>query len=158
MSAAQIIGVCLALIAMDAPVIAQTMPDPALTPGVVRYLSRSQVCAIRWGRDRRYVTQKMLREVAAAYHVPWERRGEYEFDHLIPRALGGDDKVANLWAQPLQEAKRLKDPLEVKLHRLVCSGQLSLNDAQEEIRRDWQASYVGRIGPLPMTTRRTKKQ
>lgn len=49
---------------------------------------------------------------------------------------------ANLitWLQPWEEARR-KDRVEVKLHCLVCSGQVALADAQHQIVDDWQAAY-----------------
>src|SRR2546425_5639940 len=88
------------------------VPDPQLTPGVARPLTRQHVCTMRWGRDARHVTTKMKQKVAAAYHVPWSQRARYEFDHLIPRELGGDDVIENLWPQPIYEAKHVKDPEE----------------------------------------------
>jgi hypothetical protein len=139
------------LLAVAAPAHAQsphTTVDPVLTPGMVRFLSRSQVCTIKWGLDRRHITEKDKRTVAAWYGVPWEQRGQYEFDHLIPRQLAGADDVRNLWPQPLTEAKKQKDRLENLLHRLVCSGELSLHEAQEEIRRDWRASFDRRLGKV----------
>ena len=55
------------------------------------------------------------------------------FFHVIPLALGGHPrKLDNPELQPWDEAMR-KDRIEVKLHCLVCSGQVSLTDAQREI-------------------------
>jgi hypothetical protein len=68
----------------------------------------------------------------------------YELDHIIPLALGGHPrKVENLALQPWEGengAKR-KDRLEVKLQCLVCSNQVTLREAQQEILEDWQAAY-----------------
>lgn len=118
-------------------------PHRDLTPGVTRPISRHAVCATKWSRDRRHVTEAMKRQVAAAYGVPWSQHANYEFDHLIPRELGGADDVANLWPQKWTGPNnaRQKDRLENALHRAVCAGQLSLSDAQESIRRDWLSSY-----------------
>lgn len=116
-------------------------PDPTFTPGQARQLTRDQVCAIRWGKDRRHVTESMKRQVAAHYRVKWENRAKYEFDHLIPRELGGADDIRNLWPQPLSEAVHKKDPLENVLHRRVCAGEISLEFAQEAISSDWFAAY-----------------
>jgi hypothetical protein len=67
----------------------------------------------------------------------------YELDHIIPLALGGHPrKVENLALQPWEGengAKR-KDRLEVKLQCLVCSNQVTLREAQQEILEDWQAA------------------
>ena len=105
----------------------------ALTPGALRPLSTSQVCRTRWSLDRRHVTLTMKRAVAAAYGVRWADRGRYEFDHLIPRELGGADAVANLWPQRWPDAK-VKDREENRLHRAVCAGQIPLGEAQERMR------------------------
>lgn len=117
--------------------IALALPRPALTPGAARPLSAAVVCGTPWGADRRHVTQGMRRRVARAYGIDWAQRGRYEFDHLIPRELGGADTVENLWPQPWAEA-RLKDRQENRLHRAVCSGRISLAEAQRAIRNpEW---------------------
>jgi hypothetical protein len=65
----------------------------------------------------------------------------YELDHIVPLALGGHPRALdNLQLQPWPEAKR-KDRLEVKLQCLVCSGQVSLEEAQTAIATDWEAAY-----------------
>jgi len=118
-------------------------PNPDLTPGLTRPLSQETICTTKWGLDRRRVTVAMKREVATAYSVPWERRREYEFDHLIPRSLGGADASLNLWPQPWvgDYGARKKDRLEVRLGKLVCGGALSLDVARDAIVTDWVAAY-----------------
>ena len=110
------------------------VPDRTLTPGLVRPLSTATVCATKWGRDRRHVTEAMRRQVFAAYGIAWANRAQYEVDHDIPRELAGADAMANLWPQPLAEA-RIKDREENRLHRAVCAGQINLISAQEQMRR-----------------------
>lgn len=117
-----------------------TVPDPALTPGTVLSLTRTQVCSIRWGKDRRHVTEAMKQQVAAVYGL---RRSDIkaagkgpccEFDHKIPRELAGADDVKNLWPQPWAEAHR-KDLRENQLHVAVCNGSITLTAAQNEMRQ-----------------------
>jgi hypothetical protein len=121
---------------------AAPLPNPKLTPGVTRALSLETVCSTKWGRDRRFVTEAMKKQVAAWYHVPWSRRARYEFDHLIPRELAGDDNVGNLWPQLKTGPHNAleKDRLENFLHRAVCLGTISLEDAQAAVRTDWPAA------------------
>jgi hypothetical protein len=114
-------------------VLALTLPDAALTPGATRFLSKDVICSTRWGLDRRHVTAAMKRHVARAYGINWTDHLSYEFDHLIPRELGGADNILNLWPQPLVEA-RVKDQRENALHRAVCAGQMTLVAAQREMR------------------------
>lgn len=125
-------------------------PDPELTPGIVRpAVTLAVACSTRWGTDRRYVSERMKRHVFRAYGIAWERRAEYEVDHLIPRSLGGADDVLNLWPQPWagEAGARKKDRLEVRLGVLACKGTITLAEAQRVIRRDWEAAYNDYIRP-----------
>lgn len=115
-------------------VVGPLRPMPRLTPGVVRPLTTVEICRTRWGRDRRRVTVAMKHEVARRYGVAWSKHALYEFDHLIPRELGGADDVANLWPQLWADA-RVKDREENRLHRAVCAGAVSLEAAQAQMRR-----------------------
>jgi hypothetical protein len=116
-------------------VLALALPDPMLTPGVVRSMTQAQVCSIKWGLDVRHVTRTMRQTVFSRYGVRWSDRRHYVVDHLVPRQLAGGDNILNLWPQPLAEAKRLKDRDEVRLHKQVCMGQLALTEAQEQMRQ-----------------------
>jgi hypothetical protein len=109
-------------------------PDPALTPGVARPLTRAQICGTKWGRDRRAVTTTMRHDVFARYRIPYEKHALYELDHLIPRELGGADDEANLWPEPWADAHQ-KDKQENALHVAVCRGTVSLEAAQQQMRR-----------------------
>jgi hypothetical protein len=124
------------------------LPDPTVTPGALRDLSTATVCATKWGTDRRHVTVAMKRHVAEAYGVAWADRNCCEFDHLVPRSLGGADSEANLYPQPWPEA-RLKDRLEIRLSRLVCTGAIQLAEAQYAVRTNWLAAYERYVGNLP---------
>ncbi len=111
----------------------------SLTPGVVRPLSKAQICSTTWGADRRHVTPAMRAQVLASYHktaasVKASGQGPCcELDHLIPRELGGADDVQNLWPEPWADA-HMKDARENALHKAVCAGTISLSAAQDEMR------------------------
>lgn len=68
----------------------------------------------------------------------------YVVDHIVPLELGGHPRKLDNLALQLREgengAKR-KDRIETKLHCLVCSGQVTLANAQREILEDWQTAY-----------------
>ena len=68
----------------------------------------------------------------------------FELDHIIPLSPGGHPpKRQNLALQGVEGkngAKR-KDRIEVKLQCLVCSGRVSLAEAQHQIATDWHAAY-----------------
>ena len=61
----------------------------------------------------------------------------YELDHLISLEIGGSDDVTNLWPQPLNQARIKDHGTEDPLPKLVCSGKITLKDAQECISKDW---------------------
>jgi hypothetical protein len=128
---------------------APVRPNPKLTPGVARSLTPDQVCSIRWGKDRRHVTDRMKRDVFEAYGIPWDKHSLYEVDHLISRELAGADDVKNLWPQSWTGTAnaRMKDRLENTLHRKVCAGEITLAFAQQAIRADWLAAYRLHVGP-----------
>ncbi len=116
------------------------LPNPQLTPGKTVAITTTEVCATTWGRDVRHVTQRMKVEVCQRYGAHQCPGPKWEVDHLVPRELGGADHVDNLWPQMIAEA-RLKDRLENFLHRAVCNGFLSLEEAQQGIRTDWTQQY-----------------
>jgi len=117
------------------------LPDPTLTPGRVA----------RTNQDRSGVTEEMERHVFRIYHIPWRRRPEFKVDHLIPTALGGADTIDNLWPQNRYNrpyTPERKEYLTRHLMSLIASGQMTLAQAQKEIREDWIACYVERLGIL----------
>ncbi|HKQ24434.1 MAG TPA: hypothetical protein VJT81_08350 [Burkholderiales bacterium] len=74
---------------------------------------------------------------------------KYRIHHIIPLALGGHPrKLENLELERrdgASSAKR-KNRIEAKLQCLVCSGRVTLAEAQQEISTDWQAAdnrYAG---------------
>ncbi len=138
-------------------VFAHDLPDPALTPGAVTALTAERVCGIKWGKDARKVTAAMRRMVFESYglrgnHDPSckGKRG-FEVDHLVSRELGGADDLLNLWPQCYSGRwnARVKDRLENRLHREVCAGMITLEDAQNAIRDDWRIPYRNYFGEPP---------
>jgi hypothetical protein len=66
---------------------------------------------------------------------------DYEYDHLIPLALGGaPNDPRNLWPEP-GASPNPKDGLELRLAAMVCQRQLSLTSAQSLIATDWVSAY-----------------
>jgi len=62
---------------------------------------------------------------------------DYELDHLIPLGLGGHPTSPNnLWLQNWSEAA-IKDREELRLHREVCAGRMTLEQAQHEMVTTW---------------------
>jgi hypothetical protein len=64
----------------------------------------------------------------------------YEEDHFVPLELCGCAKCTeNLWPEPWEEARK-KDRIETWLHKQVCAGKMTLQEAQQSIYH-WQDVY-----------------
>lgn len=129
-----------------------TLPDPELTPGVMRELTLKKICNTKWGLDHRAVTAAMKREVFESYGVNPKRdrsckRGThkslFEIDHFFPRCGGGADDVENLWAQCYSGkwSAVMKDRLEVRVCKDICKGILKPEDMPAVFKPDWRKSY-----------------
>ena len=99
----------------------------------------STICVPGWAasvRPSAAYTQALKRANMKLWHLPGTI-ADYELDHWIPLSLGGaPSDPNNLKMQPWPEARR-KDVMEIKLHRMVCAGQISLARAQKLI-GDWR--------------------
>ena len=75
-------------------------------------------------------------------------------DYLITPELGGATTIRNLWPDHIISVwnAHVKDDLENRLHRMVCSGELDLATAQRDIAANWIAAYKNTsaaTGPWP---------
>jgi len=112
------------------------LPDVRCTPGAIDAAAMLHVICTTSTRERRHVTETTRLQVMTAYGVPradWDR---YELDHLVSLELGGSNEAANLWPEPLDDARR-KDAVEDRVHRAVCAGRMRLEDAQRQMASDW---------------------
>ncbi|CAB4134680.1 hypothetical protein UFOVP274_37 [uncultured Caudovirales phage] len=65
----------------------------------------------------------------------------YELDHVVPLALGGHpSSPKNLRLQPWDgpDGAHAKDVMEARMHRLVCSGLVTLKEARHCMATRWQ--------------------
>ena len=125
------------------------LPDPTLTPGAVMTTDAAQVCTPGYAKSVRHVSGSVKAMVYQEYRIISHRSGEYEVDHLISLELGGSNDIRNLWPESNQTEPwnaHAKDRLEDRLHEMVCSGQIGLEQAQREIGADWIAAYHRYIG------------
>jgi len=142
-----------------APAIAQRnplLPDPRVTPGVANPAVtqaniQQTICRPNWTKTirppARYTDALKLRQMKAL-HLPG-KPADYEEDHHIPLEIGGHPTdPRNIRPQPWPEAHK-KDVVETALKREVCSGEISLVKAQQEIATDWTAVYLRLKGTRP---------
>lgn len=120
------------------------LPDLACTPGATfADAGKDKICEPGYSSGVRNVTTRTKDEVYAEYGITSHSAGEYEVDHLISLELGGSNSIANLWPEPAEPRPGFheKDKVENYLHDQVCSGAISLHDAQIEIANDWLSIY-----------------
>jgi hypothetical protein len=129
--------------------LAADLPDRRLTPGATVEVSLSALCAPGYAATVRHVPASAKRAVYTEYGITASRPGEYEVDHLISLELGGSNEIGNLWPQSYVTKPwnaHVKDKLENRLHALVCSGTITLAEAQHLIAEDWITEYRRVLG------------
>ena len=120
------------------------LPDSACTPGAIfADATVQQICTSGYASSVRNVPFSEADQVYAEYGIYHHYSGEYEDDHLVPLELGGSNDIANLWPEAASPTPGFhqKDQVENYLHDQVCSGAMSLKDAQTQIDTNWIAVY-----------------
>jgi len=150
----------LALVIVSATANAGDLPDLSLTPGstdpeVSGANIKESICKVThftWTEGHmppRSFLQAIEREQLKVYGYQDSDINHYQMDHLIPLSLGGNPTdPKNIWPQVLitKWSARRKDYLEEVLHDKVCKGEVTLQDAQEQIRTNWIDAYKKYIG------------
>ena len=120
---------------------------------VYKNLSQDILCGHGYTAKVRKVTGKMKKAIFKAYGIPKGHYGEYEVDHFISLELGGDNSLENLWPQPyevylnvhgkdLRMGAREKDVVETTLHKMICKGKITPEQADEIITTNWVGYYL----------------
>ena len=104
-----------------------------LNPDVTQQNIVATICKPGWTKTIRpptdYTNALKLRQMRE-YGVAGSP-SQYQEDHLISLELGGHPTdVRNLWPEPYPRAAEM-DTIENELNAKVCSGDLSLADAQQ---------------------------
>jgi hypothetical protein len=124
------------------------LADPACTPGatnpnVTQANIHSTICVSGYTatiRPNESYTENLKKQSIKLYGYPDTNLSDYEEDHLIPLEVGGNPtSVQNLWAEPHygQYNSYVKDQFEDYLNAQVCSGKMSLAQAQQEVATNW---------------------
>jgi hypothetical protein len=114
------------------------LADPVRTPGVLnpdvtQANIRSTICRHGWTDTIRPPTSytnalkaKQMRQYGETGSI-----SDYQEDHLISLELGGNPTdPRNLWPEPYPRAAEV-DKIENELNAQVCSGELTLAEAQQ---------------------------
>jgi hypothetical protein len=122
------------------------VPDDRLTPGAVATSDPDEICNRGYSeRQRVYEREgpdayyRMAAAVFARYGIAWTDRHAYELDDRIPLCLGGQQTLANLWPEKLDQA-RVKDDIEVRACRAACNQhtEAAVRQWQDAFRSDWR--------------------
>ena len=113
------------------------LADPVRTPGVLnpdvtQATIKLTICVPGWTRTVRppveYTNALKVRQMRA--YAETGSRSDYQEDHLISLELGGNPTdPRNLWPEPYPRAAQV-DQIENDLNARVCSGALTLAEAQ----------------------------
>jgi hypothetical protein len=120
------------------------LPDHACTPGALfANVTKDQICTPGYSKNVRNVPSAVKSQVYAEYGIKKHTAGQYEVDHLISLELGGSNDIANLWPEAAEPRPGFheKDQVENYLHEQVCSGTMTLHQAQVVIANDWYSVY-----------------
>lgn len=120
------------------------LADAACTPGALLATgTKDAICKSGYAGSVRNVPTSEKNQVYAEYGIESHTAGQYEVDHLVSLELGGSNEIANLWPELASPKPGFheKDKVENYLHEQVCSGAISLHDAQVQIATNWLAVY-----------------
>jgi len=131
-----------------------TLPDHSKTPGVPnKSVTSKQFCVSGYTAGARDVPDSVKNSIYSSYGIAkdesWCKCPEgCEIDHLISLEIGGSNDPKNLWPQPYCGTwnAHMKDKLENWFHRQICSGAITVEEAQQEISSDWTKAYTKAFG------------
>lgn len=121
------------------------LPDPLCTPGAIfPNVTAEDVCKPGYSKSVRNVTESVKNKVYKEYGITSHGAGQYEVDHLVSLELGGSNEISNLWPETAEPRPGFheKDVIENYLHKEVCSGKITLEQAQNVIAVDWQKVVI----------------
>ena len=137
-----------ALVSVYAGAFAPALAEEVLNPDVTQQNISTNICVSGYTKVIRPSTsytngvKKLLMKRSG---LDLAEMRSYELDHIIPLTLGGHPRnPKNLMLQKWEgeDGAKVKDKLEVRLNKLVCSGKVDLREAQADIYYDWQAAYA----------------
>jgi len=120
------------------------LPDSACTPGAIfPNATVQQICTPGYSSSVRNVPTSEKDQAYAEYGIFSHSAGQFEIDHLVSLELGGSNDIANLWPEAASPTPGFhqKDQVENYMHDQVCSGAMSLKDAQTQIATNWLVVY-----------------
>jgi hypothetical protein len=134
---------------LRAPTGSVARPNPRLTPGAVASTDLTVLCrqsrhAPRISQANPLLSVSEQDAIYKSYRVAPNRIKRYSLDFLVPLQLGGAVTPANVWPISLTRGMGFveKQRLNVRMHILVCHGEMPLAEAQKRMAEDWVALWV----------------
>ncbi len=126
----------------------QTLPDIACSPWAVLTTDTKIICKSGYTKTVRDVPLSERKKVFAEYNIAYSKNNNYEVDHIISLELWGSNDISNLFPESylISNGAKIKDEFENYLHKQVCIGKLSIQEAQKEIssnRAYYYQQYLG---------------
>jgi len=121
------------------------VPNTKYTPGSVITTDVNTVCQQTY---RPPTISEATKKKASEYYGKMQCATKgCEYDMLISANLGGSNDIKNIWVQPYDGIWNVtaKNKLEDRLHLMVCSKQMELDDAQH-LMLNWKTSYSRYFG------------
>jgi hypothetical protein len=118
-------------------------PNPTITQSNIS----QNICNPNWSTSSIRPPSSYTTNLKKQQMQQWGLSGSpagYEEDHFISLELGGNPTdPRNLWPEPYlpKPGAREKDQVENYLHKQVCSGAMTLLQAQRAIVTDWYSVY-----------------
>ena len=129
----------------NAATVDKDLPNATYTPGstnpaVTQANIQKTICVSGYTATIRppssYTTALKTRQLATYYKGNCTAATGCEEDHLISLEIGGNPRdEKNLWPEPNAQAK---DSCENRLKKDVCSGAITLKEAQVGIAHNWK--------------------
>jgi hypothetical protein len=125
-------------------IFAGNLPDTNLTPGSsYKFVTLSDLCNQWYEKSVPNLSSNTKNRVFDRYGISIPVRASYVIDRLIPKSLGGNNSLQNLWPMrkdPIYNSQA-KIVLGDTLNHLVCYGRLTIAEAQAIISRNWIEAY-----------------
>ncbi len=127
--------------------VAGVVPDTACSPGAVLTTDIPTICTVGYTKTVRDVSTATRKKVFKEYGIAWSEHSNYEVDHIISLEIGGSNDISNLFPESytIKNGARVKDVFENYLHRQVCNGSMTVQEAQKEISSNWLQYAQGKI-------------
>ena len=122
----------------------QNFPDKACTPGdVLPNITKDDICRPDYSKGISIIQESESNAVFAEYGIGNYTSGRYEVDHFVSLELGGSNDISNLWPELVDPKPGFheKDKVEDYLRNQVCSGAMTLEEAQIKIVNNWLDIY-----------------